>query len=180
MRKTILLVMGAVCCVFFATAQSEARFTVSVSTDSILLGNYFQVTFSLENAQGDKFEPPAFEDFDVVSGPNTASSFSVVNGKVTQSLSYSYYLEPKDIGNYYILPAAIEVDGKVLETQPLEVMVAPNPDGVKQTPGATQSQGYWPEDFMPAPPVFPSPEIEKPAPEKEQSPKKKKRKVYKL
>lgn len=180
MKKILLLVMVAVCCNCLAVAQSEARFTVTVSTDSILLGNYFEVKFTLENAQGEQFEPPAFTDFDVVSGPNTASSFSMVNGKVTQSLSYSYYLEPRDIGNYYILPAAIRVDGKVLETLPLEVMVVPNPDGIRQTPGAVRSQRIWPDDFMLDEPFFSKPAPEQQKPEREKASPGKKRKVYKL
>lgn len=179
MKRTLLLLMGAVCCFFGATAQPEARFSVKVSTDSVLLGNYFQVTFTLENAQGDQFEPPAFDAFEVVSGPNVSSSFSMVNGKVTQSLSYSYYLEPRDIGNYYILPAAIQADGKVLETQPLEILVVPNPDGIKQSPGATQSLQLWPGELMIEQDPFSNPEIEKPLPKKENTPRKK-RKVYKL
>lgn len=115
-------------------AQEGARFTVEVSTDSILFGNYFKVTFTLENAQGGDFSAPDFSEFYVVSGPNQASSMSIVNGEVTQSVSYAYYLEPKEIGNYYILPASIDIGDQMLETQPIEVLVVPNPEGIKQRP----------------------------------------------
>jgi hypothetical protein len=115
-------------------AQQTAKLTIEVSTDSILLGNYFQVTFTLENANGDNFEPPTFENFTVVSGPNLSSSFSMANGVMKQSIAYSYYLEPKDIGNYYIEPASIEADGMVLMSEPVEVMVVPNPEGIIQNP----------------------------------------------
>ncbi len=113
-------------------AQENARFTVEVSTDSILFGNFFKVTFTLENAKGDRFEAPDFSEFRVVSGPSMSSSYSIINGEVTQSIAYSYYLEPIDLGNYYIQPASIQAGEQVLETMPLEVMVVPNPDGVKQ------------------------------------------------
>lgn len=115
-------------------AQDGARFTVEVSTDSILFGNYFKVTFTLENARGNEFSAPDFSEFHVVSGPNQASSMSIVNGAMTQSISYSYYLEPKDIGNFYIQPASVAVEGQVMETLPIEVMVVPNPEGIKQNP----------------------------------------------
>ena len=119
-----------------ATAQDKpAKFTVQVSTDSILMGNYFEVKFTLENAKGHNFESPGFSDhFNVVSGPNTSTSMSVVNGEMTQSMSITYYLEPRDIGSYYILPASVEAGDKILETSPLEVLVVPNPDGIKQNP----------------------------------------------
>ncbi len=113
-------------------AQENARFTVEVSTDSILFGNYFKVTFTLENAKGAQFEAPDFSEFRIVNGPSTSSSYSIINGEVSQSVSYSYYLEPIDLGNYYIQPASIQAGDHVLETMPLEVMVVPNPDGVKQ------------------------------------------------
>ena len=118
--------------------QGDANFTVSVSTDSVLLGNYMKVSFKLMNARGNDFMAPAFDGFRVVSGPNVSSSYSMVNGEVAQSVSYNYYLEPVDVGNYYILPASIETTEHILETEPVEILVVPNPDGIIQKiePGA--------------------------------------------
>ncbi|GJM33098.1 MAG: hypothetical protein DHS20C18_20990 [Saprospiraceae bacterium] len=112
--------------------EKNARFTVEVSTDSILFGNYFKVIFSLENANGENFEAPDLSEFRVVSGPNVSSSYSIVNGDVSQRIAYTYYLEPLDLGNYYIQPASIKAGDQIMETFPLEVMVVPNPDGIKQ------------------------------------------------
>jgi len=112
----------------------EAKFTVAVSTNSVLLGNYIEVTFNLENAVMEEFQAPVFEGFRIISGPNQSSSFSMMNGKVTQSASYTYYLEPKDIGNYYIAPASVDTGESILETAPIEILVAPNPDGIIQNP----------------------------------------------
>ena len=117
----------------FIYAQ-EAKFTVTVSTDSVLLGNYIEVAFTLENAAMEEFQAPVFEGFSIISGPNQSSSFSMMNGKVTQSASYTYYLEPKDIGNYYIAPASVDTGESILETAPIEILVAPNPDGIIQNP----------------------------------------------
>lgn len=125
-------------------AQDNPRFTVEVSSDSVLLGNYIEVTFTLENAKGTNFEAPSFQDFRVLSGPHYASNFSMVNGEVSQSTSYSFQLEPKDVGNFYIEPAGIRVQGEVLETEPIEIMVAPNPDGIIDRPrNGLQFQFEW-------------------------------------
>ncbi len=114
-------------------AQSEAvRFTVEVNTDSLLMGNLLQVSFTLENGQGQNFQAPYFTGFSVVSGPNYSSSMSIVNGRTAQRLTYTYQLMPQEVGNYYIEPASIKVDGQVLETLPLEVIVVPNPHGIQQ------------------------------------------------
>ncbi|MBK9015067.1 MAG: BatD family protein [Saprospiraceae bacterium] len=115
--------------------DKPAKFTVTVSTDSILMDNTFEVKFVLENANGQNFEAPDFSDhFNVVSGPNFSTSMSMVNGNISQSMTITYYLEPKEVGMFYILPASVNTDDKVLETAPLEVMVVPNPDGIKQMP----------------------------------------------
>ncbi len=147
-----------------AFAQQGASFRLELSSDSILLGNYFEVKFILENASGSQFEPPSFEGFTMVGGPNQSSSFSMVNGKVSQSMSYSFYLEPKDIGNYYIESASIKVGDQIFETLPKKVLVVVNPDEVYQSPRYNER-----EELTPSEEVTPKPK--KP---------KKKRKVYKL
>ena len=160
-------------------AQEGATFKVEVSTDSVLLGNYIEVTFTLENANMEDFQAPTFEGFQIISGPNQSSSFSMVNGKVSQQASYSYYLEPKDIGNYYIPPASVSTGEQVLETMPIEIMVVPNPDGIIQQPKSKRNSfgndffdrnDLFSRDFFGTPPS-------QQAPRKKA---KKKRKTYKL
>ena len=132
------------------TQDKPVKFTVEVSTDSILMGNYFEVKFMLENANGQNFEAPDFDEhFNVVSGPNFSTSMSMLNGDITQSMTITYYLEPKDVGAWYILPASVEAGDKILETAPLEVLVVPNPDGIKQSPPRKREsfQFNWGDPF---------------------------------
>jgi hypothetical protein len=132
MKKVPCLILWAILLPFLASGQREPAFTVEVSTDSVLLGNMVKVTFKLENVPGAKFEAPEFTDFRLLAGPNMNSSFSMVNGISTQSVSYTFYLEPTEIGVFYIPPAFVETQGKVLETAPLPIKVAPNPDNIRQ------------------------------------------------
>ncbi len=128
------LIMSLLLVFFGAGLQSsEVSFKVEVSTDTVLLGNYFEVKFTIENAQPN-FSPPEFTDFDIVGGPNQASSFSMINGQVSRSASFTYFLKPREEGVYYIDAAAIEVDGKLIETPPVEIFVLPNPDGIIENP----------------------------------------------
>lgn len=147
-----------------AFAQQEASFRIEVSSDSVLLGNYFEVKFILENGSGSQFEPPSFDGFSLVGGPNQSSSFSMVNGKISQSMAYSYYLEPQDIGNYYIEAAYVKVGGEILETAPKMILVVANPDEVYQPPKSNYPDELSPSYEIPSTPKKP----------------KKKRKVYKL
>lgn len=126
------------CCALFFTIVASAqapKFSVEVSGDTILLGNYFELKFSIENASSNQFEPPSLGEFHLIGGPNTSTSMSIVNGEVSQSSSYTYYLEPKDIGSFTIPPAYVTVgEEQVLETPPIDIMVSPNPDGIIQRP----------------------------------------------
>ena len=132
MKKNIFILFILSSVFSLVKAQENTKFTVEVSSDSVLLGNFLQVKFTLENARGEQFSAPTFEGFNLISGPNLASSYSMINGETTQSASYTFYLEPIDIGNYYIEPASVNVEGEILETSPIEVLVVPNPDGIKQ------------------------------------------------
>jgi len=183
MKKTVILLLLSFISFVKMEAQ-ESKFTVAVSTDSILMNNDFQVVFTLENVQGTNFEAPSFNDFEVLSGPNMASSFSMINGTTTQSISYTYLLRPKDIGNYFIQPASVKTGDDYLETVPLEVLVVPNPDGIIQRPQRERNSSpsdifgdmFDSSDFLRGMPRQSTPQQEQP----QQKPAKKKRKTYKL
>jgi hypothetical protein len=128
----------------FAMNAQEIVFKVEVSSDSVLLGNTFEVRFTIENAGGD-FDAPDFDGFDIVSGPNTSSSFSMVNGNVTQKASYAYRLRPVREGKLYIQPATFKTKNNTLETEPLIVFVHPNPDGVIDHDGFDNQEDAFPD-----------------------------------
>ncbi|HHH50714.1 MAG TPA: hypothetical protein ENK52_07025 [Saprospiraceae bacterium] len=152
------------------TAQ-DVKILVETSGDSVLLGNYIEVRFTIENAKIKEFIAPQFEGFTIVGGPNQSSSFSMVNGDVTSSVSYSYYLEAKDIGNYYIDPASIDTGEEILETKPIEIIVLDNPDGIIQKPNMDRKEfRFFDREMMPSFPQKP----------KQKAKPKKKRKVYKI
>ena len=115
-------------------AAQSPKFTVEVSSDTVLLGNYIEVKFTVENAPAQSFEAPDLNAFRMVGGPNTSTSMSVVNGEVSQSASYSYYLEPPDIGTFTIPPAYVMAGDAALETFPIDIIAIPNPEGIIQRP----------------------------------------------
>ena len=182
-----LFACGLVCLAMMtASGQENVRFSVKVSTDSVLFGNYFQVQFILENASGSEFTPPAFDEFEVMNGPNMSSSFSMNNGKITQSVTYTYYLKPKEVGNYSIQPASIKAGYRILETDTKEVLVVPNPDGVIQNPEPSQKQGMGMDDWFKGFDALPFPDwfdrLEMPVPPQEErvAPPKSKKKTTRI
>lgn len=138
------LIIGFFTLVAAGSFAQESGFRIEVSADTLLAGNYFELKYTVEDMAA-RFEAPDLSGFDIVGGPNTSSSFSMINGKVTQSSSYSYYLKPADIGVYTIPPAYVMTDSDTLATMPIDIIVVPNPEGIIQQPNRP-SQRY--EDFF--------------------------------
>lgn len=144
--------------------SDEVSFSVSVSADSIYFGNKFKVTFTVENGQGSDFMQPEFRDFKMASGQMMSTRTSIINGEMSQTSSYSFYLEPKEVGRYFIEPASIEVDGEIYETEPYEVFVLSNPDGIiQEIEGDRRNNSFFHEFDMAFPPApnWGTPEREK-------------------
>lgn len=110
-----LLIMGQI---IWAQIQFEAK----VSRNSIALNERLRVDFVM-NEDGDNFNPPSFEGFRLVGGPNQSVSFSWVNGKKSFNKTYSYYLMPLQRGNLTIKQASIEIEGQVYKTSPIVINV---------------------------------------------------------
>lgn len=122
-------------CFFISIGFSQDfKFEVSVSSDTILMGNHFELTFAVENASRGNFEGPKFENFDLVGGPNYSSSMTILNGEMSQSTSYTYYLKPKHAGSYDLGPAYFNTEKEDITSPIITVYVKENPDGIQQDP----------------------------------------------
>ncbi|MFT5265897.1 MAG: hypothetical protein ACI8YQ_004655 [Polaribacter sp.] len=107
-----------------AFAQNgPVTFTASINAKQIVIGSYFEVSYSLTNANGDSFKAPRFNDFTLLSGPNRAISTSSINGRNTKELTYSYTLQPKKVGTYSIRGATIAINGKTMTSNAVKIQV---------------------------------------------------------
>ena len=77
---------------------------------------------SLENV-AESIQLPSFSDFFIVGGPNTSSSFSMVNGSVSQSKTYTLYLSPRRSGMLTIDAPRISDKNSALEPNEVHVYV---------------------------------------------------------
>ena len=113
------------CIAFFALSCNQlfgqAKFSMT-GPSSVPVNQNFQLNITLENANGNP-KAPAFNDFQVLSGPNTSTSMSWVNGAVTQSVTYSYILRPKQEGTFKIGKASVVVSGVTMESNELTIAV---------------------------------------------------------
>ena len=123
--KNLLIHILLLALVIAYTVNAQS-FSASVNNTTVGLNDRFQVTFTFEgtdiNSLSD-FSPPNFAGFMILSGPNQSTSMQIINGAVSASLSYSYYLQPKNLGKFTIGNASIKYKGKPYQTDPLTIQV---------------------------------------------------------
>jgi hypothetical protein len=120
MKKIYFLLSVLSLCINQSIAQ--VSFQTKVSKNRLGLNERLRVTFEM-NQNGDNFNPPSFEGFTVVGGPNQSVSNSWVNGVRSFSKSYTYFLTPTRKGKITIAQATIEIDGEVYKTTPVQVEI---------------------------------------------------------
>ncbi len=110
---------------FFTTVMygQQGSLSVKINKDTIAVDEVVTIEFMLDNLSGN-FRAPDFMGFQVVSGPNTSSSFRMINGEVSQKKSYSYALVPLQEGSLSISPASVENNGNVISTEEIEIFVS--------------------------------------------------------
>lgn len=118
------------------------NFTASVDKKKMSVNSTFQITFTLENADGSSFRAPSFKDFSVISGPNQSTSMQFINGSMSRSVSFSYYLKPASEGTFTIGAATIVAGGKTLSSNTVTVEVAKG-DANNQSNQGGQNQDIY-------------------------------------
>lgn len=115
--------------------QAQVEFSASSNARQVVLGNSFEITFTLKNGQASGFNPPNFKGFRVLSGPNQSTSMTIINGRRSQEVGYSYRLQPEKIGKFTIPPATIAINKKTIKSNPVTVEVVKGKKGA-----STQAQ----------------------------------------
>jgi len=123
-KEYIILIITAS---FPILGMSQVDFTLRGPT-SVAQGSNFTVTFTLQaDGGGSGFVPPAFNNFSVLSGPNTSTQTSISmsgSGVVKTTVSsYSYTLRANNTGDYTIGAASINVGGKTYKSNTLNINV---------------------------------------------------------
>jgi hypothetical protein len=118
--------IGIFLILLYAVALYPQTFTASIRSTSVGLSDQFEVSFNFsgQDINGVKsFSPPAFKGFMVLSGPNQSTSMQIINGAVSGSRSYSYYLQAQNVGKFTIGSAIIKYNDKTYSTQPITITV---------------------------------------------------------
>ena len=115
-------------------AQSIA---VQVSADKVQVGEPFLVAYTLDGSVED-FKLPDFKGFEAYeSGKST--NVSIVNGKVSKSVTFNITIRPLSVGKFEIGPANAIISGKKVVSPPFSIEVL-NASNSAKDPRTQQSQ----------------------------------------
>lgn len=119
-------------------ASGQTTFEAAVDRTQVGVGEQFTLSFTLTGSSmggGKNLQPPDLGKFHIMAGPNQSSSVQIINGAVSSSVTYSYILQPREVGKVTIGAASIEAGGAVLRSQPVTI------DVVKGAPKPKQQAG---------------------------------------
>lgn len=138
-KRNSMKKLGVVILCFLTSLVYAQQVEFKASAPSVVAtGEQFRLSYTL-NKKGADLKIPTLEGFDLLMGPSLSqsSSFSSINGKTTQSVSftYTYVLQGTKEGTYQIAPAKVTVDGKEYVSNALKIEVVKgsgNPAGAGQ------------------------------------------------
>ncbi|MFZ0392145.1 MAG: BatD family protein [Calditrichia bacterium] len=83
----------------------------------------YEVTVSGKTQSLPDIQLPDFENFAVVGGPGTSSSFQIINFDIQASKTYTVALMPRETGEFRIKPATVTYKGKTYQSDAIKVVV---------------------------------------------------------
>ncbi len=105
-------------------ALADVSVTLSVRQTTVSLNESFALTVSVE---GTRSAPApnldSIEEHFSVRSAGSSTNMSMINGRITQSKSFTYMLLPRETGTFTIGPARVEVEGAEYLSNTFEVTV---------------------------------------------------------
>lgn len=101
---------------------SQHSFTASVDKNPVAVNDRFKLVLTIENASGN-ITPPDMSDFNLIFGPAKSTSYQMINGQTSNTISFTYTLMPKKVGTFTINEAVAQTDKGTLKSDPIQLKV---------------------------------------------------------
>jgi hypothetical protein len=103
---------------------AQTKFSAFLSPNKIAKDEYTTLRLVIENGNSvQKFSPPSFKNFVIVSGPNQELGEVNSNGVLNKYIAISFVLQPKRRGKFILGSASVNIDGKSYSTAPVKLEV---------------------------------------------------------
>lgn len=151
--KKWLLTVGCLLTGIVMLYAQGAQFTTEVSSNHVGIGEPFRIQFTINNASHiSGFQAPSFRGFEVLSQSQSQST-SIINGKVSQSITYEFILQASAEGRFTIGGASARIDGSQAQSNPVTISVEKGCAKSNNTPPSSPPQ-QSPNPFGFAPPAM--------------------------
>ena len=126
----LLIVLATLITYHLSLIPSFAQTLTAKAPQQVTVGQQFRLTYTVnsQDVSGFRVGQIPTEGFEILMGPSTSSqsSFSMVNGKTTQSssITYTYILSALKNGTFTIPAATINVDGQQVKSNTLTIEVS--------------------------------------------------------
>jgi len=148
--RCVLLVLSALS---LPALAAELNFSADVDRTSVGLGEQVQLTVTVQGTNiGGVPKPalPEMPDFtNLGSTSSQSTNISFVNGRMTQqqTISFIYFLAPKQVGSLAIGPASLDFRGTTYQTQPIQITVTKESQAPPRRRQAHPSPLGWDPQF---------------------------------
>ena len=132
--------------IFFCGASSvTAQGVFGVNAPKVVaMDEVFRIVFTATD-KVDNFQGPQTKDFHILAGPvsSTMSSTNIINGKRTHTyeVSYTYTLQPKEIGVFVIPSATVKIGKNTYTSDPITIEVVAQQKQEKSSQDSDGGQG---------------------------------------
>jgi hypothetical protein len=103
-------------------SAQEITFQATVDRNTIAVGEHVKLSITLTNARG-SFGAPDLGGMMVVQGPFESTNMSIINGRMSGSVTRTWLLTAAKPGRYTIGPVQAKVGGGTIQTEPIVVEV---------------------------------------------------------
>lgn len=148
-----LTVFGASC--LYRVQAQDVRVQATVNATTVGAEERITYTIEIEGANVSQIrlpEPPAAANLQLEQNvPSTSRNVSIVNGAVSQTVSYRWTYRPVAEGEARIEATTVQIGDRTVRTEPIRLTVVPQSQRPQQAPSAQRQPG-WPFNRQQRPP----------------------------
>lgn len=105
--------------------SQEYTLRATVNKNKIAVNEKFEYKIEVSGESTSLPDPqlPEFQNFAILSGPNSSTNIQFINGKMSASKAYSYILMPRQVGTFTIPSSSINIGGKTIQSNQVNIEV---------------------------------------------------------
>jgi hypothetical protein len=122
--------------------SADVTLNATVDKNQVGLNDRFVYTIEVSGKSTSLPKPqfPNFENFTVLSGPNTSTNIQFINGAMSSSNTYTFYLSPQKEGKFVIPEATLDVDDETISSNTIEISVVKGSAPAKPQPQSPKNR----------------------------------------